>query len=179
MPQTCKRDKCLIATFGIYIFVRLAFEIKLRQRDYMKKFLSYFYFLPGLFMFVACGGQETASKIQSTRIVQSASASALTPLERGKKLYRRCIACHTLGEGEKHKVGPNLYGVFGQAAGSKKDFNYSKAMKASEIVWNDETLDAYIMKPRDYIPGNRMSFAGLKKAEDRAAVIAYMKKETQ
>jgi len=132
---------------------------------------------------IACGGDnETATATQSTPLAQVTTASAkvaLTPIERGEKIYRRCIACHTLGKGEKHKVGPNLYGVFGQVAGAREDFNYSKAMKASEIVWTEETVNAYITKPREYIPGNRMSFAGLKKAEDRAAVIAYMKQKTQ
>lgn len=127
------------------------------------------------FTLTACGGSsERASPSPAAQPTQT----AMTPFQRGERLYRRCIACHTLGQGEKHKVGPNLYGVFGQVAGGKENFNYSKAMKASEIVWSEETLNAYLKRPRDYIPGNRMSFIGLKKAEDRSAVIEYMKVKT-
>ena len=102
----------------------------------------------------------------------------MTNLERGAILWKRCRSCHTLAEGERHKVGPNLWGVFGQAAGAREDFNYSRAMKASGIVWDDATMDAYLEKPAAYIPGNRMTYAGLRKPEDRAAVIAYLKSET-
>jgi cytochrome c len=136
------------------------------------------------FILVACGGESSSSATApkpASETVQTASAPAktsMTPVQRGERLYRRCIACHTLGQGEKHKVGPNLYGVFGQVAGAKEDFNYSKAMKASEIVWTEETLSAYIQRPNAYIPGNRMSFVGIKKEDDRAAIIAYMKVKT-
>ena len=102
----------------------------------------------------------------------------MTSLERGRILYKRCRACHTLGEGERHKVGPNLWGIYGATAGAREDFNYSKAMTASGVVWDDDTLSAYIEKPSTYMPGNRMSFAGLRKPEDRAAVLEYLKAET-
>ena len=120
-------------------------------------------------------GAETGSPSSAS----SASSQAnLTPLERGQIIFKRCQACHTLGEGERHRVGPNLYGFFGAEAGAKSDFNYSKAMTQSGIIWTDETLDGYLTRPSDYMPGNRMSFIGLKKEEDRAAVIEYMKSQT-
>lgn len=99
-------------------------------------------------------------------------------MERGAKLYKRCKACHTLEEGGKHKVGPNLWDIYGAKAGSKDGFTYSKVMAASELIWNDETLDAYIKKPSEFMKGNRMSFVGIKKAEDREAVLLYMKSKT-
>ena len=99
-------------------------------------------------------------------------------MERGAKLYKRCKACHTLEDGGKHKVGPNLWDIYGAKAGAKDGFNYSKVMAASDIIWDDTTLDAYIKKPSEFMKGNRMSFVGIKKAEDRAALLLYMKAQT-
>jgi len=127
------------------------------------------------------GGESTAtstptSQPETASIVQT--ASALSPIERGAKLYKRCKACHTLEDGGKHKVGPNLWAVYGAKAGSKEGFNYSKVMAASDIVWDDTTLDAYIKKPSEFMKGNRMSFVGIKKQEDRDALLIYMKAQT-
>lgn len=72
-------------------------------------------------------------------------------------------------------TGPNLHGVVGRKIGSVKGFRYSKAMKKADFVWDEERLDAYLANPRKYLPKNRMSFPGLKKAKDRADVIAYLK----
>lgn len=106
------------------------------------------------------------------------TATATDPLIRGKKLYKRCITCHTLNEGGKHKIGPNLWMINGMKAGSQDGFAYSTALKDSGIVWSDETLDGFLEKPSRYIPKNRMTFVGLKKAEDRKAVILYLNSQT-
>ena len=126
-------------------------------------------------LLIACSAGEASD---APAPASPAPATAMTELERGAIIWKRCRACHTLGEGERHKVGPNLWGVFGQSAGAREDFNYSRAMKAAGLVWSDETMDAYLEKPNDYIPGNRMTYAGLRKPEDRAAVIAYLRSET-
>lgn len=102
----------------------------------------------------------------------------MTPVERGAVLFKRCRACHTLADGERHKVGPNLWDVFGRTAGTREGFNYSKAMAASDVVWDDETMAAYIEKPNSYMPGNRMSFVGIRNTDDQAALIAYLREET-
>lgn len=102
----------------------------------------------------------------------------MTPMERGARLYKRCKACHTLEDGGKHKVGPNLWAIYGAKAGAKEGFNYSKAMTASDIVWDDATMDAYIKKPAEFIKGGRMSFVGIKKQEDRDALFLYLKAQT-
>jgi cytochrome c len=126
-------------------------------------------------MLTACGGDKADAGPPPSPTSQ-VSTVTLTPLqEQGKKQYARCRACHTLGQGEKHKVGPNLFGFFGEKAGAKEGFNYSKAMTASEVVWTDKTLDAYLTRPRDFMPGNRMSFIGVKEPEKREAIIAYLK----
>jgi len=97
--------------------------------------------------------------------------------EKGKKVFRRCQACHTLKEGQ-HRLGPSLVGIFGRKAGSVEGFNrYSPAMKDSGIVWNEENLHKYLENPKDFIPGNRMAFPGLPNKEDRDNVIAYLKQQ--
>lgn len=136
----------------------------------------YLSFLLSTILLSACGGNtETNSLSQSTT---GAATAPMTQLERGQIIFKRCQACHTLGKGEIHKVGPNLHGLFGSVSGVKSDFNYSKAMKAADVIWTDETLDTFLIRPSDFIPGNRMSFIGLKKEEDRSAVIAYMELKT-
>ncbi len=95
----------------------------------------------------------------------------------GEKVFRKCQACHMIGEGAKNRVGPHLNGIMGRTAGTLDGFRYSPAMvEAGEggLVWNDETVQAYLEDPRGYIKGNRMSFAGLRKDEDLAAITAYL-----
>ena len=111
-------------------------------------------------------------------VVFGTTQSAGQDLAAGEKLFGRCKACHAVGEGAKNKVGPQLNGVVGRKAGELEDFKYSGAMtEAGEggLTWNDETLAAYLADPRGFVKGNRMAFAGIKKEEDLANVIAYLK----
>lgn len=106
------------------------------------------------------------------------SALADGDAAKGEKVFKKCKACHAVGEGAKNKIGPMLNGIVGATAGSVADFKYSDAMLAKQtegLVWTDETLDAYLTKPKDYVPGTKMSFAGLKKEDQREDVIAYLK----
>lgn len=95
--------------------------------------------------------------------------------EKGKKVYRKCKACHVV-DSDKNRVGPHLQNVIDRTPGAVEGFKYSKAMKAfgEENTWDVETLDAYLEKPKKVVKGTKMAFAGLRKAEDRANVIAYL-----
>jgi cytochrome c len=117
-------------------------------------------------------------------ILAAATIAALTlpaladgdPAE-GEKVFKKCRACHEIGDGAKNKVGPVLNGVIGRTAGTAPDFKYSKAMvEAGEggLVWSNETIGEYLVKPKDFVPKNKMAFAGLKKPEDIENVIAYL-----
>ena len=93
----------------------------------------------------------------------------------GEKVFKKCKACHVVNK-EQNRTGPHLVNLIGRAAGSLEGYKkYSKAMKSSGIVWDEETLDAYLKAPKKYVKGTRMAFAGLKKDAARANVIAYMK----
>ncbi|SNR67347.1 c-type cytochrome [Puniceibacterium sediminis] len=96
---------------------------------------------------------------------------------KGEKVFRKCMACHAVGPDAKNKVGPELNGIVGRHVGALADFGYSDAMKAKGdegLVWDAESLAAFLEKPRDYVKGTKMSFAGLRKDDDRANVIAYL-----
>ena len=103
-----------------------------------------------------------------------ASASAAE----GAKVFKKCAACHSIKEGGANKIGPALWGVLGRTAGSVPGYKYSKAMAAHGKNWSFEEMNGFLIKPKDWIKGTKMSFAGLKNAKDRAAVILYMNENT-
>jgi cytochrome c2 len=95
----------------------------------------------------------------------------------GEAVFKKCAACHAVGEGAKNRVGPLLNGVFGRTAGTAEGYKYSQAMidaGAGGLVWDHETIGAYLADPKGYVPGNKMTFAGLKEPADVANVLAYL-----
>jgi cytochrome c len=99
---------------------------------------------------------------------------ALGDTAHGEKVFKKCSACHMIASGGKNMIGPNLWSVIGRTAGSVSDYKYSKAMVAYGKEWTFEEMNSYLIKPRAYIKGTKMAFAGLRKEKDRASVILFM-----
>ncbi|MBH1991332.1 MAG: cytochrome c family protein [Sphingomonadaceae bacterium] len=120
-----------------------------------------------------------------TMLTFAVAAMAATPVlaqagdaAKGKTVFARCALCHDVKPGPK-KMGPNLAGLFGRTSGTTAGFTYSPAMQKAKIRWDAKTLDAFLTKPSGLVPGNRMAFAGVPVAADRANLIAYLKAEAK
>lgn len=108
-------------------------------------------------------------------VIASASPVMAGDIAAGEKVFKKCKACHVV-DSEKNKTGPHLVNVVGRKAGTVESYKkYSKAMVAADIIWDETTLDGYLEKPKKYLKGTKMAFAGLRKKEDRDNVIAYLK----
>ena len=104
---------------------------------------------------------------------QDASSSGRA--DAGAIVFKKCMACHQVGPNARNGVGPVLNGVVGRSAGTYPGYQYSRAMKNSGLVWDEETLMRYLHAPRELVPGTKMSFVGLKKDREIADVIAHLK----
>ncbi len=110
----------------------------------------------------------------SAFVVAAGAARADGDAEAGKNVFKKCHACHNVGEGAKNAVGPELNGIVGRKAGTAEGYNYSDANKNSGITWDVATLDVYLKDPKAKVPGTKMAFPGLSNDKDRADVIAYL-----
>jgi cytochrome c len=106
--------------------------------------------------------------------VATSSAFAAGDAKKGQDEFARCAICHTTTKGGGNGVGPNLFGVVGRKAAGAPNFYYSQAVRGSGITWTPDKLDAWIKSPSALIPGNRMAFAGVADAGQRADIIAYL-----
>ncbi|MBU4436379.1 MAG: cytochrome c family protein [Alphaproteobacteria bacterium] len=149
-----------------------------------------------LFVILAACSKGEEAKDDDTAAVKPAVAAAPTDPEKaaalaalpapyntgdlanGQSRFALCRSCHTITEGGPAMTGPNLWGIFGRQAGTSPGYAYSAAVKSAGFVWDAEHLDKWLADPRGFLPGTKMSFAGLKDPKDRIDLIAYLKVET-
>jgi cytochrome c len=116
----------------------------------------------------ASGTSEVVEKIDIAAIMSTGDLAA------GKKVFKKCAACHSIVEGGGNKIGPALYNVVGRAVGGVSDYKYSKALASYDKKWTFEELNGFLKKPATYLKGTKMAYAGLRKEKDRASVIMYL-----
>ena len=137
--------------------------------------------------------KQSAYKIEGVELASSASVEtkskeivqldikeilALGDAAHGEKVFKKCSACHIVAKGGKNLIGPALYGVVGRVSASIPNYSYSSALKAHGKVWSFEELNAFLLKPKSYIKGTKMAYAGLRKDKDRASVILYLNNQS-
>ena len=130
----------------------------------------------------ASGGAAAAPELTDAQR-QTILASLPAPynagdLDNGRKEFGQCRSCHTIQAGGPNLTGPNLHGVFGRKAGTVPNYAYSEALVATGWTWDQARLDGWLANPREYLPGTKMSFAGIRDATDRRDLIAYLSVET-
>ena len=106
------------------------------------------------------------------------SLFASTSSADGAKIFKKCTACHSIAQDGGNKIGPALWGVLGRKAGTVSDYKYSKSMVAYGKTWSFEEMNGFLIKPKDWVKGTKMSFTGLKNPKERAAIILYMNENT-
>lgn len=122
----------------------------------------------------AAGGEKAAPQKEEDLGTLLAAANP----DKGERIFRRCVSCHTIEKGGDNKIGPNLYDIVGNHTAHKKDFDYSDAVKNAGKQWTYANLNHWITNPAEFIPGTKMAFAGLKKADQRADLLAFLAKNS-
>ena len=126
----------------------------------------------------AVEGYKVEVKLASTSSTESqlniSALLALGSVEDGKKVFKKCAACHSINADGGNKIGPKLWNVMFRPVGAITDYKYSKALSSYGKEWTWEEMNGFLIKPSKWIKGNKMGFAGLKKEEDRASVILYL-----
>ena len=154
--------------------------------------------LASLATLTACGGKEAAAPAEATTEAAAPAeatpraapadaaaagatmdfASMTTDVAAGEKVFALCRSCHVLDEGV-NRVGPSLYNIVGRASGSVPGFSYSDANKNSGVTWTTDVLFEYLADPKGFMPGTKMAFPGIKDAQDRANLVAYLESQSK
>lgn len=150
----------------LVIFAVIAADVLYHPKEVVKR---------GYQIELSSDGKPVAKKEEKP--VDLATMMKTADFDRGAKIFKKCASCHTAGKGEAAKVGPNLYGVLGRKRAAFAGFSYSEAMKAKGGAWDAESVNQFITKPKDFVPGTKMAFPGLKKPQDRADVILFLQKQ--
>lgn len=117
----------------------------------------------------------SGAPVEEAAPVQIAEFMAAADVEAGKVFSKKCTACHSFEAGGPHKVGPALHGISGRALAAASGYAYSDALKAKGGAWTDQNLSEFLKKPKKWAKGTKMVYAGIKKPEQRANLIAYLK----
>ena len=117
---------------------------------------------------------SSASESNETEIVDISALIAMGNLDHGKKVFKKCAACHSINKGGNNKIGPKLWNVMFRPVGAISDYKYSKSLANYKKEWSWEEMNGFLIKPSKWIPNNKMGFAGLKSEKDRASVILYL-----
>ena len=151
-------------------------KITARSAMTIKRSQNILILLSMLFLLIACdkGPSHNTQKNDGNALANQQAMAAAQGSEGEKLFNNRCAICHSVDVGKTSVIGPHLAGVSGRSAGTLEGFSYSSAMKAYALNWNDENLDSFLENPALLVPGNRMGFAGLAKAEQRQHVIEYL-----
>tara|TARA_B100001175_G_scaffold131281_1_gene111559 strand:+ start:1708 stop:2235 length:528 start_codon:yes stop_codon:yes gene_type:complete len=119
--------------------------------------------------------QKVSTSSNSTETtIDIAGLMAMGSSEDGKKIFKKCVACHAIAKDGKNKIGPALYNVVGRKVAGLDNYKYSKAFMEYEKEWTFAELNGFLLKPSKWIQGTKMAYAGLKKEEDRASIIKYL-----
>ena len=123
---------------------------------------------------VEISSSDATTQTNTESQVDVAALLALGNIEHGKKIFKKCAACHSINQDGGNKIGPKLWNVMFRTIGSITDYKYSKALSGYKKEWSWEEINGFLTKPAKWIKGNKMGFAGLKADKDRASVILYL-----
>lgn len=126
---------------------------------------------------VASGEAHAATQPAAAMVESALALLAAADADKGLKVAKKCATCHTFDDGGAKKIGPNLWSVLGRAKASISGYSYSKALTGLGGEWSYEDMDAFLTKPKEFAPGTKMTFAGIKKATDRANLLAYLRQQ--